>query len=410
MSTTTSTGRLVRATVAVTLVMGSGALVGSAASADSASADYACTSPLGVTQMSVSYESPYPDPPAVSTIGVDPRHDGRAHMRVHSAVPGAIAREAAERGAVSMRVGGTIDLTTDTNPLGTQPNLVGGSTVPLGDQTTPTDVPFDQSAVYWIFEPGLREVRADTAAFSIRFHRADGSLVWGPVEMTCSAPAAPVVDTVWVRSASEVEVTMGDESARNPNPVFAYGERVPVKAGVLVKGRRPAAGWVDFSLGGITRRVALDDKGAARTSFAGPTDRSATKPVVSTTNYLTASYVPADPRYYETSDSYPRLVRVTFAPTKPRVQVRGKDADRVTRVHVRVDPAFDSSPAGRVRVNLFHLGSREHWTTSRTINRSSRTVAGFGRLSPGRYKVVAKYRGDDNHLGSKTVRNFRVRA
>jgi hypothetical protein len=36
-------------------------------------------------------------------------------------------------------------------------------------------------------------------------------------------------------------------------------------------------------------------------------------------------------------------------------------------------------------------------------------VAGFGTLARGRYKVVVKYRGDDNHLGSRTVRTFRVR-
>lgn len=396
--------------IAATLALGASILAAPQASAaDQTAVAYACQSPLGATQMSVSYESPYPDPPAVYTIGVDPRNDGRVLMSVQGAVPGGIAQEAARRGAVNMVVGGQIDLTTDVNPLGSQPNLVGGSIVPLGDQTTPTDVPFSQAAVYWIIEPGLREIRANTAAFSILFHRADGSLVWGPVEVTCSAATAPVVDTVWVRSASAVTFTMGEQSPTTPNPIFAYGERVPVRASVVVKGRRPAAGWVEFRLGGVTRRIALDDEGTARASFAGPTDRSANNPVVSDSNFVYVSYVPADPRYYQASDSYPRLVPVAFAPTKPRVRVRGKDADRATRVRVRVDPAFDSSPTGKVRINLFRLGSRKHWTTSRTVNRSSRAVAGFGKLRAGRYKLVVKYRGDDNHLGSRAVERFRVR-
>lgn len=413
MSTTTPTGRLVRttltSTLAAALVLGGSAVVAPTASADSAGAAYTCTSPLGTTQMSVTYESPYPDPPAVYTIGVDPRHDGRALMRLRGAVPGPIAQEAASRGAVSMFVNGDVDLTTDINPLGSQSNMVAGAETLLEDQTTATDVPFEQSAYYWIVEPGAREIRADTLNLSIDFRAADGSVVWGPVEVACSAPARPVIDTVLVRSASVVSFTMGGQSATTPNPVFAYGERVPVEASVVVKGRRPAAGWVDFRLGGVIQRVALDAEGTARTSLAGPADRTATNPVVSDSNFVYVSYVPADPRSYQASDAYPRLVPVTFAPTKPRVRVKGKDADRATRVQVRVEPAFDSSPTGKVRINLFRRGSRKHWTTSRTVDRSSRAVAGFGKLRPGRYKVVVKYRGDDNHLGSRTVRKVRVR-
>lgn len=380
-----------------------------ATAATTTTVDYACTSPLGPSTMSVDFESPYLDPPEVSVITLSSRHDGRGTVRLKGALPGAIAQEAVQRGATSMYVGGHVDLTKDYDPTGGAPSLVGGADVPLGDQAGPTDVAFQQAAVHWIVEPGLREIRVGTASFAVRFHDADGALVWGPVALTCTVPAPAVIDTIWLRSESEVQLTMGNQSPEVPHPIFAYGEPVPVEAQVRVRGSRAAAGWVDFSLGGVTQRVALDDRGTARATFPGPVDRTATNPVISTTNFITAAYVPADSRYFRATASYPALVPVTFATTEPRVRITGTDADRRTRVKVRVEPAFESSPSGTVRVNLRRLGSRGHWSKTKAIGSRSRAVAGFGKLPRGRYKVVVKYRGDDNHLGSRTVRTFRVR-
>lgn len=400
------------ATLAAVVVAGLTATTAPDAAAAPSTVGYTCSSPFGPRQVDHTFDTVLPDPPGVHRLsfGVD----SWSTVRLGSAVPGDIAKQAADDGAVTVSVSGTVDF-RDSTTAGF-PVATFGAVAPLGDQTTATDVPYTAGASrLWLIEPGLREVTAASPTTTFTFRAEDGTVIGEPVTLTCAAPAAPVIDTVRVTSASAVSVTLGDE-VRGPEAqqpaTFAFGQPVPVRAHVRVLGTRTAAGWVDFTLDGVTRRVAVGADGTAATTLPGPRDRSSTNVVVSPSNYVRAAYVPADPQLYEESAAPLTFVPLAIAGTEPRVRVSGRRTDRRARVRVRVAPEFESTPTGTVRVNLRRLGTRKHWSRTRAlrvVEGRSRARVGFGRLSRGRYQVVVKYRGDADHHGSRTVEEFRVR-
>lgn len=66
-------------------------------------------------------------------------------------------------------------------------------------------------------------------------------------------------------------------------------------------------------------------------------------------------------------------------------------------------------PTGKVKLVLRKVGNKGfHKVRRGSLTKGSRTFS-LGKLGKGKYKVVTKYRGDANHLRSRTVKRFRVR-
>lgn len=76
---------------------------------------------------------------------------------------------------------------------------------------------------------------------------------------------------------------------------------------------------------------------------------------------------------------------------------------------IRVVGANSTVPSGKVKLVLRKVGNKSfHKVRRRSLTKGSRTFT-LGKLGKGKYKVVTKYRGDANHLRSRTVKRFRVR-
>jgi len=391
-----------------------------AATAAGASADattaYTCTR-AGSTpvQVAFGFEAEAPEPPATLTLFASPQF---MNMQMESTVPGEVAKAAADDGATSVDVRVRTAF-SDAYPSGQatwrMSTLSTQQAVPLGDQTVATAVSITGRGTHQLLQPGVNDLRAGDLAVTLTFRDSAGSVVGSPADLACATPAAPVSDTVWVSSVTHLDLLVGTDDWDLAWDVrtFGVGQPIPVRARVGANGTNVPTGWVDFTTSdGARQRVAVSADGSAVAELAGFASRSGA-------HQVGAVFVPADPVFYGggphahppggTNYENPVYVGVGFVTTEPRVRVKGKDADRRTKVRVRVAPEFDSTATGKVKVNLRRLGAKKRWSATRTLGSNARAVAGFGKLPRGRYKVVVKYRGDDNHLGSRTVRTFRVR-
>lgn len=400
-------------------VVTSGLTVATAPAAGTAptTVDYACQTSTGATvAMSFGFEAEAPDPPGTVTLFNSPQ---LMNMRMESEVPGALAKKAVDDGASMVDVSVTTSF-SDAYPSAQASwrasTFSVSEPVQLGDQSPPTPRPFVGRGTHSLLQPGVNDLRPADLDVRLDFMDADAAVV-ERLDLTCTTPSAPVADTVWVNSVTFLDLLVGtdnwDEAWAKRS--YSYGQPIPVRVRVGAWGTRYPSGWVDVTLDGVTRRVTLDAAGQAALLMPGP-------PVRAGHHAVSASYVPADPTFYGggttahppggTNYPNPAAVPVKFATTSPHVRVTGKRADRRTRVHVRVDPQFDSTPTGKVRVNLRRLGTRKHWSKTknvRVVDGRSKVLAGFGTLPRGRYKLVVKYRGDVDHLGSRAFEKFRVR-
>ncbi len=401
-------------------VVTSGLTVATAPGAGAAptTVDYACqTSTGGTVAMSFGFEAEAPDPPGTVTLFNSPQ---LMNMRMESAVPGGLAKSAADDGAsmvdVSVRTSFSDAYPSAQTSWRTSTFSV-SEPVQLGDQSEPTSRPFEGRGTHSLLQSGVNDLRPGDLDVRFGFMDADGAVVGEPVALTCTTPSAPVADTVWVKSVTFLDLLVGTDNWDEAweKRTYAYGQPIPVRVRVGAWNTTAPAGWVDLTLDGVARLVPLDANGEAVAMIPGPADRAGYHTVG-------ATFVPADPTFYGAGTrshppggiNYPNpaSIPVTFARAKPHVRVTGTRTERRTKVHVRVVPEFASTPTGDVRVNLRRLGTKEHWSKTqniRVVDGRSRVLAGFGRLPRGRYKLVVKYRGDADHLGSRAFEKVRVR-
>jgi hypothetical protein len=408
---------ILAATLAALVTGGLSVATAPGAAADDTTA-FDCTGAgVGDVQLRFGFEAEAPAPPATLTLFHSPMY---MNMRMESAVPGVLAKAAADAGATSVSVSVVTsfsdaapagDATWRTSSLSTQ------APVPLGDQAVPSDVMVEGRGQHQLVFAGINDLRPGDLTVTLVFLDGGGEIVGDVTRLTCTTPAAPLADTVWVSSVTFLDLLVGTDrwGEASSSRSYAYGQPIPVRVRVGAFSPQSPGGWVDITLDGVTHRAPLGPDGEAALMVPGPLRRAGG-------HSLSAVFVPADPTFFGGGASVrppgginytnPVMFPVTKARATAQPRVTGKRVGRTTRVHLWVVPAFDSSPTGKVRVDLRRLGTRQHWSRTRTITVAdgrSKVQAGFGRLSRGRYKLVVKYRGDADHLRSRTSETFRVR-
>jgi hypothetical protein len=267
--------------------------------------------------------------------------------------------------------------------------------------TPGVDVPFKAAGAMSLTAPatpGSFDIVAGDFTTTLALYGADADGNQGAeqlkVPVTCLAPKGKpiVVDTVAVVAPSATILTLDKAWSR-------YGDRVTATAKVTTAAGAPD-GEVAFTLNGVATKARVNKDGIA--TLALPT-----APVGS--HNLTASFVPKDATAYEGSTSAPVAFKVAKAKTRPKVAVTGKRTNRATKVKVTIKTQHDTTATGKVRIVLRKIGTKKKWVRNRALKDGQRTV-GFGKLKKGRYKVIVRYRGDDNHMrGPRAVRKFRVK-
>lgn len=265
---------------------------------------------------------------------------------------------------------------------------------PLGNQMPPVAVEFVATSGALPFKgsvPGDVVLGAGDLNANLALTNADGSETTATV--ACKAPPgkALVVDTIVVVSKSSTTLTLSRTTA-------GYGAPVTATAKVATPGGTPA-GDVAFVVGGVSTKVPVKD------GFASLVIDQATVG----THAVSATFTPKDLVHYEGSSATPVNLKVSKAATSTRVKIIGKRVRERTSATIKVVGINKTVPTGKVKLVLRKAGNRGfHKVRRGTLAKGSRGF-NLGRLGKGRYKVVAKYTGDGNHLRSKTVKRFRVR-
>ena len=186
-----------------------------------------------------------------------------------------------------------------------------------------------------------------------------------------------------------------------PEVVSGHGDDLTLTAQVAVDGAVPA-GWVFFVVDGLSRRADVGPGGVAVTPL--------TTDLPAGVHQLSATFVPADPAQQDGSTSATTSLRVVEVATKPRVRLRVQRAGHGVRVRTRVRAPYGTTPTGTVRVTLRRLGESWRWTRRGDLEDAAATVVSRPRrpFAPGRYHVVVRYVGDDDHLASRKGHGFRI--
>lgn len=177
-----------------------------------------------------------------------------------------------------------------------------------------------------------------------------------------------------------------------------YGEQVEATATVTSPGAAPA-GSVTFLLDGSATTVDTDPQGVATLLLDDTRVGDHT---------ISATFVPTDPTQVAGSASGPQDLTVVKAPTRTRISVPRTTPGERTRATVRVRGAHRTVPTGRVKVVLREVG--QPGTVELRYGALLEGRRGFylGRLSAGRYRVKAIYRGNVSHRRSADTVRFRV--
>lgn len=376
----------------LSLVVGGGALVALAppgAQATTGSVIYSCSAAGQTFDLPVVIDSNAPARiPAGDTVPTT--------LTAQTALPGSLAKLAKEGLAAESF---TATIAAPVTVSGTQiPAEHTVTSTQLGDQSAPEGaaVPFQATGVAQLRSttPGEVQILAGDFTASFNFKKADGTpTAIDPVQATCKAPNGkpPVIDTVGVVARSATQLTLSPARA-------AYGKKVTATAQVTTSGGAPD-GDVAFVVGGVTTTAKVDKDGRAVLMLGqvavGQRDVSAT-------------FTPKDATYYEGSSATPVGLTVTKAATRTRVTVTGKRTGKRTTATVKVAGVHGTVATGKVKVVLRKISAGG---TKRKAGRLAKGSRGFnlGRLGRGKYKIVAKYVGDESHLRSRKVTRFRVR-
>lgn len=387
MSASIHTKRAFATGLAVVLTGGGLAAVAAPAQATTGSVTYSCTAAGQTFDLPVVADS---DAPAKMYVGdsVTPV------IFADTALPGALAQQVKGLGAESFD--GTVVAKGALNGTEVPVNQTIPSTA-LGEQTTPTNVPFRASGPAPLplkpGAPGDLVLTAGNFDATFNFKKADGTAAGGPIGAACTAPngKAAVVDTIVVVSKSTTALTLAPATA-------GYGAPVTATAKVTTPGGTPD-GDVTFVVDGVSTKVQVKD-GAASLVI----DQA-----VVGDNAVSASFTPKDAVHYEGSSATPANLKVSKASTSTKVKITGKRVRERTAATIKLVGINKTVPTGQVKLVLRKAGNQGfHKAKSGALANGSRGF-NLGRLGKGSYKVVVKYVGDANHLKSKTIKRFRVR-
>ncbi|EON24457.1 adhesin-like protein [Nocardioides sp. CF8] len=374
--------------LAVVLSGGGLAVVAAPAHATTGSVTYTCSAAGQTFDLPVVIDS---DAPAKMYVGdsVTPT------ITADTALPGSLAQLAKTSfGAESFDGSVVADGALNGTPVPvnqTIPNTL------LGDQTTPTPVPFRATGQAPLplkpGAPGDLVLTAGNFDATFNFKKADGTAAAPPIGATCTLPGgkAPVIDTVVVVSRSSTALTLSRTRA-------GYGAPVTATAKVTTPGGTPA-GDVTFVVDGVSTKVQVKDGAASLViNQAAVGD-----------NPVSATFTPKDTTHYEGSSATPVNLEVTKAATSTRVKIIGKRVGERTSARIKVVGINKTVPTGKVKLVLRKAGNKGfHKVRRGTLAKGTRGF-NLGRLGKGKYKVAVKYKGDSNHRRSKTVKRFRVR-
>lgn len=262
----------------------------------------------------------------------------------------------------------------------------------LGDQSAATAVPFKVASVRFgtgRTTPGRLTYKAASFTALLKVTQADASVK--DVSVACKLPGeAPVIDAVeWIAStttAFSLSETMAE-----------YGEGVAVRP-TVTPAAGTAAGTLTVSTGGVDSKVAVNG--------AAPTVNLRDLPVG--TYQVGAKFDPTDAVYFRGSTAAPTTLKVVKARSRMAVTMRGKTPRRATRTRVDVSGIHGTSPTGKVKFVLRSVWAPATKKFRGKVLSGGDTVAHFGRLATGRYKLTITYRGDNEHLRSVQVRTFNV--
>jgi hypothetical protein len=375
--------------LAVVMTGGGLAAVAAPANATTGSVTYACTAAGQSFDLPVVADS---NAPAKMYVG----ESVTPVITAATALPGSLAQLAKQAlGAESFD--GTVVANGALNGTPVPVNQAIPNTV-LGDQTTPTNVPFTASGPAPLplkpGAPGDLVLTAGDFNATFNFKKADGTAAGGPIGAVCTAPnnnKTPIVDTIVVVSKSTTALTLSPATA-------GYGAPVTATAKVTTPGGTPT-GDVTFVVDGVSTKVPVKD-GAASLVI----DQAVVGP-----HAVSATFTPKDATHYEGSSATPATLTVSKAATSTRVKITGKRVRERTAAAIKVVGINKTVPTGKVKLVLRKAGNQGfHTAKSGTLAKGARTF-NLGRLGKGRYKVVVKYLGDVNHLKSKTIKRFRVR-
>lgn len=215
------------------------------------------------------------------------------------------------------------------------------------------------------------------------------------------AVVAPGVAAAPARAATPSTTVLAVDGVTVPEVSSGYGDDLTLTAQVAVDGAVPA-GWVFFVVDGLSRRAEVRPDGMAAMPL--------TTDLPAGVHQLSATFVPADPAQQDGSTTATTSLRVVEVATRPRVRVHAQRAGRSVRVRARVRAPYATTPTGTVRVTLRRLGERWRWTRRGNLSDGAATVTFRPRrpFPPGRYHVVVRYAGDDDHLASRQGHGFRI--
>ncbi|MDP3889964.1 Ig-like domain-containing protein, partial [Nocardioides sp.] len=201
------------------------------------------------------------------------------------------------------------------------------------------------------------------------------------------APFETYTPLTFARAVSDVTVATSKASA---------GIDVPVE--ITVSGAVPVTGEVTLHDGGSSVGTAPLTEGAATITLPRPRAGART---------LTATYT-GDANHDGASAT--RSLVVSRAGTTTRVKVNRKPgAARRGRAVVTVRSTSGLPLTGRFTL-VVKQGKRTARKLSTTVKRSGRTKVALPPLGRGRYQVVVRYRGDNDHARSKGTARLRVAA
>lgn len=176
-----------------------------------------------------------------------------------------------------------------------------------------------------------------------------------------------------------------------------YGESATATVSVdsTAKGQKPS-GKVELKLDGQTLTADLANSGKA--DFTLPLLNAS-----STAYSFTATFVPADATAFMSSTSAPAALTVNKDTTTTAVTVRHRKAVRKIIAKTTVTSDHGQVPKGKVKVVLRRNGIK---VSSQKVQLSS---TGTSRVKftkvrrTGTYKVISKYLGSSNFVGSKAT-------
>lgn len=239
---------------------------------------------------------------------------------------------------------------------------------------------------------GILEVTAGEISGTLNFYDANGANV-NTVKITCTVPPgkSPVIDTIAIAASTTTTLTLSTTTS-------AYGQNVVASAKVTSTYGVPA-GDVSFAVAGMMYRAKVDKDGIASVDLPD---------LAVGDHVIVATFTPSDLATYPGSASKALTWTVTQARTKVGIPVTGNTTTRVTQVGVKAAGVFRTNPTGKVRIKVKRLGKPGSWSRNRTLSAKGTASMRLGVLAQGRYRVVATYRGDANHLGAKKTKTFKV--